>query len=613
MARNFRSLLLAVALIALLTPPTGTAATNAAGPVEEFVVTTAGQQFAPAASGHLVVWSDQSATEAVIRGKNVLTGALFDVATGRVDARAEREQKLSPAIGGSIVVWRNRAQLPGGTTLDRVYGRDLSTPEQAPFPIATISGTQGEPAISGSTIVWADKRRGDWDIYGYDLTTRREFVVVGGTGDQLWPAVSGSIVVWADDQAGDWDLFGKDLATSQPFTITEAPGEQIAPAISGRVVVWQDTRAGRVRYDIHGYDLDRKQEFPITTAADYQLSPAIAGDLVVWEDFRQGQRSLYGYHLREKQEFRVTSAAGVQWQPALSGNLLVWSSVRGAGFAIAGARFDMPGVAPTFVPTFTPAGSDSSFAGVWNETDAPIVDGSAQRTWLWGPMPFRTGLEEYGEAPGGQRLVQYFDKSRMEISDPGGDRSDPWFVTNGLLARELITGRLQIGKETFVPLAPSTAPVAGDPDDPVAPSYASLASVLDRPSGAVGAPVMESIDREGTVREITPPGTVKLAYVTPETNHAVADVFWQFLNSEGPVLRGQAVTTGRLFEPTFYATGLPITEPYWTRARVGGVEKSVLLQCFERRCLTYTPENPPGWQVEMGNVGRHYYRWRYGQ
>jgi hypothetical protein len=38
----------------------------------------------------------------------------------------------------------------------------------------------------------------------------------------------------------------------------------------------------------------------------------------------------------------------------------------------------------------------------------------------------------------------------------------------------------------------------------------------------------------------------------------------------------------------------------------------VLLQCFERRCLTYTPDNPEGWKVEAGNVGQHYYQWRYG-
>ena len=32
----------------------------------------------------------------------------------------------------------------------------------------------------------------------------------------------------------------------------------------------------------------------------------------------------------------------------------------------------------------------------------------------------------------------------------------------------------------------------------------------------------------------------------------------------------------------------------------------------QKSVLTYSPDNPSGWQVEMGNVGRHYYLWRYG-
>ena len=38
----------------------------------------------------------------------------------------------------------------------------------------------------------------------------------------------------------------------------------------------------------------------------------------------------------------------------------------------------------------------------------------------------------------------------------------------------------------------------------------------------------------------------------------------------------------------------------------------MLVQAFERRVLTYTPSNSDGWKVEAGNVGRHYYEWRYG-
>jgi uncharacterized protein YkwD len=66
-----------------------------------------------------------------------------------------------------------------------------------------------------------------------------------------------------------------------------------------------------------------------------------------------------------------------------------------------------------------------------------------------------------------------------------------------------------------------------------------------------------------------------------------------------------------LFENPFYATGLPITDAYWANVPLAGVRQDVLVQCFERRCLTYTPGNPAGWQVEAGNVGLHYHQWRY--
>jgi hypothetical protein len=60
-----------------------------------------------------------------------------------------------------------------------------------------------------------------------------------------------------------------------------------------------------------------------------------------------------------------------------------------------------------------------------------------------------------------------------------------------------------------------------------------------------------------------------------------------------------------------YVLGYPTTDAFWTRVRVGGVEREVMFQAFERHVLTYTPSNPRPFQVEMGNVGRHYYQWRY--
>ena len=85
------------------------------------------------------------------------------------------------------------------------------------------------------------------------------------------------------------------------------------------------------------------------------------------------------------------------------------------------------------------------------------------------------------------------------------------------------------------------------------------------------------------------------------------------MNAEGLVEENGQLVTARLFPDPFYGTGLAITEPYWTTVRVGGTPQDVLVQCFERRCLTYTPGNAPTWQVEAGNVGQHYYHWRYDQ
>src|SRR5215211_6196758 len=57
----------------------------------------------------------------------------------------------------------------------------------------------------------------------------------------------------------------------------------------------------------------------------------------------------------------------------------------------------------------------SAFESTWRRTDNLVASGQVKRTWFWGPTPSTAGLtEEYKQRAGGKRLVQYFDKSRME-------------------------------------------------------------------------------------------------------------------------------------------------------------------------------------------------------
>ena len=60
------------------------------------------------------------------------------------------------------------------------------------------------------------------------------------------------------------------------------------------------------------------------------------------------------------------------------------------------------------------------------------------------------------------------------------------------------------------------------------------------------------------------------------------------------------------------AVGYAISRPITELVPVGGKPTIVTYQLFQRRVLTYTATNPTDFQVEMGNVGQHYYQWRYG-
>lgn len=264
--------------------------------------------------------------------------------------------------------------------------------------------------------------------------------------------------------------------------------------------------------------------------------------------------------------------------------------------------------------TATPG--NTAFERTWNRTDLPVIEQRVNRTWMWGPAPF-TGpmMESMTDRPVNGREVQYFDKSRMERTiDPTISQYSIWYVTNGLLARELVTGQLQTGNSTFEERSPATVNVAGDWDDPSGPTYATFQGLLSAPAFVQGMTITTRVDRDGNVSDdplLTAQGAIA-EYAVPETGHTVASPFWSFMNSTGLVQESGPPRNGALFPNPFYATGLPITEAYWANVKVGGVYTDVLIQVFERRVLTYTPGNPQGWQVEAGNVGRHYFEWRYG-
>ncbi len=242
----------------------------------------------------------------------------------------------------------------------------------------------------------------------------------------------------------------------------------------------------------------------------------------------------------------------------------------------------------------------------WAADDGAVAAGETSQTWTWGPRIFRTGDEPYREAPNRFRTVWYLDKARMEVTYPDLDPDNAWYVTSGLLVRELISGLVQAGDNTYEEHTPANIPLAGDldalPEQTITfqdlQSLASLANDKRVPSRREYDPiVVEQLGKGGAVtqEERLLQYDVRLTGYDEVLGHNIAQVF---VDAMPP-------------EKLLYTAGRPLIEPYWIVVPVNHVATAVLVQAFERRILTYTPSNPEGWKVEWGNVGRQYAQWRY--
>ncbi len=298
------------------------------------------------------------------------------------------------------------------------------------------------------------------------------------------------------------------------------------------------------------------------------------------------------------------------------------------------------GIIGTALPVAAnPTPDEAAFERVWTRTDGATARGETQRPWYWGPEPLATFDEDYIEGVNGVRRVQYYDKGRMEISNPHDDPQSAWYVSSGMLPIEMISGRVRLGDVRLQRRARAAIPIAGDPDpisNPDAPTYADFFSVTtvfldsrlqpisaspigpqvgDNPAPPrFGDLVAEGLDADGNI--IRRPelaaahaGTRLVSY-DGTLSHNIPQVFWDFLQQiEQVAVNGE----NRADMPIdwLYLVGHPASEPYWITTNVDNQPTDLLVQVYERRVLTYNPANPLGWQVEMGNVGQHYLTWRY--
>lgn len=231
--------------------------------------------------------------------------------------------------------------------------------------------------------------------------------------------------------------------------------------------------------------------------------------------------------------------------------------------------------------------ADPAFERQWQDGEARIAN-------YWGPLSTaHDGQKEpYKEVPTGIRPVQYFDKTRMELTGGGA-------VTNGLLTVELMTGQLQLGDSTFEKRDPARVPVAGDPGND-GPTYADLVQISQRQPGDLAPRLFQwdaSNRRWKDADVASKERWTQVEDVGGRYGQRVLPDFEKFVSA----LPGGVAGT----------VGYPLTPVLLAEVPINGIRRFVYIQAFERRVLTWNGFNGAGREVEFGNIGQHYYQWRY--
>jgi len=176
-------------------------------------------------------WARVSGQRVVYQNGNEI--AYFDLTnnTEHSVTTASMAPQVYPDIDGTRVVWQ-----VGGANVN-LRGCDLATNDYV--DVCTVAGTQQMPDVNGTKVVWMDNRAGNWDVYGFDLVTKKEFKVsqTSGGSVQRDPAISGNNVVWEAGTSGFEGniVLGSLRAPTLTFNVTTTVAYGVAGKLTGQL------------------------------------------------------------------------------------------------------------------------------------------------------------------------------------------------------------------------------------------------------------------------------------------------------------------------------------------------------------------------------------------
>jgi beta propeller repeat protein len=205
------------------------------------------------------------------------------------------------------------------------------------FPVCIEMGGQAGPDIAGAMVVWTDNRNGNLDIYGRALGSKKDFAVSRNKAQQDNPSVAATVVgsrteyvaVWVDKRNHDGgDIYGRNITTRRDFVVSRSGALKWFPEIVDQWVVWIEAADAAGPYTIKAHDLVAAKTYKIATStvlSSFGVSRRTVGAKTVHTAvYTSSGGDISGRDLPAGAPFRVTQTSAFEWSPDISANRVVW-------------------------------------------------------------------------------------------------------------------------------------------------------------------------------------------------------------------------------------------------------------------------------------------------
>lgn len=203
----------------------------------------------PAVHGDTIVWQALNDTPEM-PGWNIFGADVADPNFPfyyKVDTLAN--DQTHPAVWRNRVVYQDYAEFEGEFDWD-LWSADVWLKKDPRYDAVStaIGSDEQRPAVWGDVVVFEQQTApGNTDIFAADMSDPANpqiTIVTDAPADQTAPDIDRHIVVYQDNRNAEtgWDIYGYNLITKREFRITDNAADQTNPAVSGDTVVWQDTR-----------------------------------------------------------------------------------------------------------------------------------------------------------------------------------------------------------------------------------------------------------------------------------------------------------------------------------------------------------------------------------